>query len=93
MYNYGHMAGVGFIGIILTVLFWVAFIWLIVALVRSLSNHNKEFHGHDHKNCHCGEIPKIEVPQKNPALDVLKIRYAKGEIGKGEFEDKKKDIM
>ncbi|MDD2892009.1 MAG: SHOCT domain-containing protein [Candidatus Gracilibacteria bacterium] len=66
-----------FLGPILMVLFWVFIIVLVVYLVRGDT-------GFSHK--HVGHAGKT-------ALDILKERYAKGEIDKKEFEAIKKDLM
>ncbi len=63
---------------IIMILFWGLVIWGIVALVR----------GAGWAGC-CGS----SATTTDSALDLLKRRYARGEIDKEEFEDKKKDIV
>ncbi len=58
------------------VAFWLIIIWVIYALVKR-SRHSDE---------------SDSGSGRSSALDILKQRYAKGEITKKEFEEIKKDI-
>lgn len=70
--------GVGWFGPLFMVLFWVLIIVLIVLLIRWLFSLNH---------------PKAtSAPQADSALEILRQRYARGEINKEEFEAKKKDL-
>jgi putative membrane protein len=59
------------------ILFWGLVIWGVVALMRGTSHPND---------------PASGSSQLNSALEVLKKRYARGEISKAEYEEKRKDI-
>lgn len=83
---YGHVGGLGLgFGWIFSVLFWTLIIWAIVALVRGLSGH----HGHGCCGGHGHDGPKLG----NNALDILRERYAKGEITKEQFDKMKQDLQ
>lgn len=84
MYGYGHMGGFGYgFGFLFEIVFWGLIIWGVVALLR----HHRGggccgvMGGHNH-NSQGGES----------AVDILKKRYAKGEIGKEDFERMKKEL-
>ncbi len=82
MYEYGYgyaHSGLGLIGGIFSIIFWVLIIALIIAIIRRVSMHD---HGH-HMWRGLGRS----------GLTILEERYAKGEISKQEFEEKKKDLM
>ncbi len=68
----------GWFGPIFMVIFWVLLIVLIVLLIRWLLSA-----GHAGNRDHVGG---------ESALEILKKRYARGEIDKEEFEAKKKDL-
>lgn len=63
-------------GMISMVLFWVLVILGIVVLVKWL----------------LGGSSRAGSAEPSRALEVLKERYARGEIGKEEFEEKKRDL-
>jgi putative membrane protein len=74
----GWGQGWGWLGILLMVIVWALVILGIVALIRWLwAAGPRRPAGPAH-----GESP----------LDILKARYARGEIDKAEFEQKKKDL-
>ena len=62
---------------IFMILFWGLVIWGVVALVRGLSGSRSS---------------DSDSSRPDSALEVLKKRYARGEINKEEYEEKKKDI-
>ena len=83
-YGYGHgMQNFGPLGIaggVLSIIFWILIIILVVALIRRMTRGNYHW------------MEGRRMSGNKTALDILKERYAKGEINKQEFEEKKKDI-
>jgi putative membrane protein len=58
------------------ILFWAVVIAVIVVLVKWFF----------------GDSARADTPRSKSAQDVLKERYARGEIGREEFEQKKRDL-
>lgn len=58
------------------ILFWVLIIAAVIVLVKWLA----------------GGPPRWDSSREKTALDVLKERYARGEINREEFEQKKRDL-
>jgi|SRR3989338_8747407 len=73
----------GNFGWIFMVLWWVLIIAGIVALIKWLMNQSREPRRRD----------KPTSPTGGSALEILRERYAKGEINQSEFEEKKKDLV
>ena len=71
--------GMGWIGTIFMIVFWVLVILGLVFLIKWLIQTTK------------GEKDVVHAGSR--ALDILNERYAKGEIDKEEFEQVKKDIL
>lgn len=77
-YYYGNMWGAGIFGGILMLFFWIAVISLIIWAIRGFGMSRHHYQ---------------QIQDNSKALDILKERYAKGEIEKQEFETKKKDLL
>ena len=62
-------------------LFWlIVAVVVVIALTKGLSRRGPEIHGG-------------EPRQRNSAMDILDERYARGEIDRLEYEQKKRDIQ
>ncbi|MFQ5846515.1 MAG: SHOCT domain-containing protein [Candidatus Methylomirabilales bacterium] len=70
-------SGYGLFGMLLMLLFWVLIIVGVVLIVRWL----------------IGEARSSQPGSSETPLDILKKRYARGEIDKEQFENIKRDLM
>ncbi len=73
-----HGFGWGF-GMIGMALFWIALVVAIVLAVRAFGDRAR----------YAGPP---QVPPRETPLEILQRRYARGEIEKAEFEEKKRDL-
>lgn len=71
--------GFGIFGMVFMLVFWVLIIAGIVLVVKWFVEQ--------------GKLGGTSGQAGESALDILKKRYARGEIGKEEFEVKKKDLV
>ena len=74
--------GTGWFGGIFMIIFWVLIIVGLVFLIKWLVQSTK---GHSSPGGWSGSSSR--------ALDILKERYARGEINKQEFEEKKRALL
>lgn len=88
MWMHGFGGGFGF-GWIFFLLFWGLIAWAVFALIRSLSGSN---HGGGCCGSHNHGQHDIQA-EGGPAMEILKERYAKGELKQEEFERMKKDLQ
>lgn len=83
MYGYGLGHGFGLFGGFFMIVFWALLIWLIIAFLRGAVGHHGGgccgMGGHSHNHDGKGS---------DDALEILRKRYANGDITKEEFEEK-----
>ncbi len=84
-WNGGWDGSIGWLGMILMMVFWIAIVVGVVMLIVWLVRQSQGAHTAPGAG---GQAPAAgETP-----LDILNKRYARGEIDKAEYEEKKRDL-
>ncbi|MBI5566104.1 MAG: SHOCT domain-containing protein [Chloroflexi bacterium] len=79
-FGFGRMNGFGFGGIF-TILFWIVIIGLGVWLISNLVSRTNN------------QSPSSSGTAPESALDILKKRYARGEITKEQYDEMRRDLQ
>jgi putative membrane protein len=74
----GWSMGIGGLGFVLMAVFWVAIIAAAIWLLGNIFPRNN--------------VPRVANDTAHVAVDILKQRYARGELSKEEFEALRQDI-
>ena len=77
-HGFGHEMSFGIFGTLLHLALLIFAIWVIISLLRGFGIVGRGKHWHWHTH---------------PALSILNERFAKGEIDKAEYEERKKALM
>jgi putative membrane protein len=86
----GHMGAAGWVGLAFMILFWIAVIVGLVFLFRYLfSRPYRDWHNYPPADYH-GAGPG--APPRSDAMRILEERYARGEIDREEFLQRKADL-
>ena len=78
--------------------FWIFFPFhglitlFVVILVASLLFHRRHYHYYGHPYGWSGGTPSTPTGNRKEALDILEARYARGEIQRDEYLQKKQDL-
>jgi putative membrane protein len=77
-HGFGGFGGLGFLAVIPMLIFWGLIIIGVIFAIRAFGEHNRSV---------------LSQGSKSTALDILKERYAKGEIDTQEYEEKKRVLQ
>jgi len=82
MGGYGYGWGYGILHVAISVAVIVAVVFFVIWALRAITGT-----GHHHPM-----MTPPSGPRRSPGLDILEERYAKGEINRDEYLEKKKDM-
>jgi putative membrane protein len=85
-----HLGGAGIAGLILMIILWAVVIAALVLVIRSLVTHYRRGPGYYGGGKPWGGHPT--TPDRTDALRILHERYARGEIGRDEYLQRRNDL-